>query len=42
MKKQKIFEFPIDAALDEARRTALEDAIEQAAEAHETDLEYGW
>lgn len=42
MKKQKIFEFPIDAALDDDRRAALEEAIEQAAETHETDLEYGW
>lgn len=42
MKKQKIFEFAIDASLDDARREAVELAIEQAAESYETDLEYGW
>lgn len=42
MKKQKIFEFALAADLDDARREALEQAIEEAAEAHETDLEYGW
>lgn len=42
MKKQKIFEVQTDARLDDARRAALEEAIESAAETHETDLEYGW
>ncbi len=42
MKKQKIFEFAIDAPLNDERRDALERAIEEAAERHETDLEYGW
>jgi hypothetical protein len=42
MKKQKIFEFAITAPLTEERRDALEAAIEQAAETHKTDLEYGW
>ena len=42
MKKQKIFEFALAAGLDDARRAALELAIEEAAEANETDLEYGW
>lgn len=42
MKKQKIFEFALHAPLDDARREALELAIETAAETNETDLEYGW
>lgn len=42
MKKQKIFEFAIEASLDDARRESVEEAIEQAAEIYETDLEYGW
>lgn len=42
MKKQKIFEFLLDAPLTEDSRAALEAAIEDAAETHETDLEYGW
>ena len=33
MKKQKIFEFALAAGLDDARRAALELAIEEAAEA---------
>ncbi len=42
MKKQKIYEFVLDAPLTEESREALEAAIEEAAETHETDLEYGW
>lgn len=42
MKKQTIFEFALDAPLDDARREVIERAIEDAAETHETDLEYGW
>jgi hypothetical protein len=42
MKPKKIFEFAINASLDDARREAVELAIEQAAETYATDLEYGW
>ncbi|MDD2867463.1 hypothetical protein [Neomegalonema sp.] len=42
MKKQKIYAFDLDAPLTEESREALETAIEEAAETHETDLEYGW
>ena len=42
MTKQKIIDFDLHAPLDDERREALEAAIEDAAETHETDLEYGW
>lgn len=42
MKKDKIFEFELKSDLTDRHRKALEEAIEQAAEDHDTDLEYGW
>ncbi|WP_020180184.1 hypothetical protein [Methylopila sp. M107] len=42
MKREKIYEFKIDKALNAARRKALEDNIEKRAELSPKPFEYGW
>ncbi len=42
MKRQKIYEFPVDKALNAARRKSIERNIEKNASLAPKDFEYGW